>query len=66
LEKPARVALLSEKIPFVKPRLKVKTGDKVKVGTPVFEDKRNPNLVFLSPGGGKIANIDLGLRRVIK
>lgn len=66
LEKPARVALLPEKIPFVKPRLKVKIGDKVKVGTPVFEDKRNPNLIFLSPGGGKIANIDLGPRRVIK
>jgi Na+-transporting NADH:ubiquinone oxidoreductase subunit A len=66
LGKPARVALLPEKIPFVKPRLKVKIGDKVKVGTPVFEDKRNPNLIFLSPGGGNIATIDLGPRRVIK
>lgn len=66
LGKPAQVALLPEKIPFVKPRLKVKIGDKVKIGTPVFEDKRNPNLIFLSPGGGKIASIDLGPRRVIK
>lgn len=66
LGKPDQVALLPERIPFVKPRLKVKIGDKVKVGTPVFEDKRNPNLIFLSPGGGKIATIDLGPRRVIR
>ena len=36
LEKPTRVALLPERIPFVKPRLKVKIGDQVKVGTPIF------------------------------
>ena len=52
LEKPAQVALLPEKIPFVKPRLKVKIGDKVKVGTPVFEDKRNSNLTFFIAGRG--------------
>lgn len=66
LEKPARVALLPERIPFVKPRLKVKVDDPVKVGSPVFEDKRNSQLVFLSPGGGRIADIDYGPRRVIK
>ncbi|HUV78683.1 MAG TPA: Na(+)-translocating NADH-quinone reductase subunit A [Desulfobacterales bacterium] len=66
LEKPARVALLPERIPFVKPRLKVKVDDPVKVGSPVFEDKRNSQLVFLSPGGGRIAKIDYGPRRVIR
>ncbi len=66
LEKPARVALLPERIPFVKPRLKVKVDDPVKVGSIVFEDKRNSQLVFLSPGGGRIAKIKYGPRRVIK
>jgi Na+-transporting NADH:ubiquinone oxidoreductase subunit A len=66
LAKPARVAFLPEKIPFVKPRLKVKVDDTVKVGSPVFEDKRNSQLVFLSPGGGRIVKIDYGPRRVIK
>ncbi|MBW2681595.1 MAG: hypothetical protein JRD01_12775 [Deltaproteobacteria bacterium] len=37
---------------FVKPRLKVKTGDNIKVGTPVFEDKRNSNLTFFIAGRG--------------
>ncbi|MBW2644384.1 MAG: 4Fe-4S dicluster domain-containing protein [Deltaproteobacteria bacterium] len=63
---PTSVALLPERIPFVKPRLKVKVADQVKVGSPVFEDKRNPDLVFLSPGGGRITKIDFGPRRVIK
>ncbi|MBW2604289.1 MAG: 4Fe-4S dicluster domain-containing protein [Deltaproteobacteria bacterium] len=66
LEKPTRVALLPERIPFIKPRLKVKVGDLVKVGSLVFEDKRNPDVIFLSPGGGRIGKIDYGPRRVIK
>ena len=66
LGRPTSVALLPERIPFVKPRLKVKVADQVKVGSPVFEDKRNPDLVFLSPGGGRITKIDFGPRRVIK
>jgi Na+-transporting NADH:ubiquinone oxidoreductase subunit A len=64
--KPSRVALLPERIPFVKPRLKVKVGDKVKMGTPIFEDKRNPDVIFLSPAGGEIVQINFGPRRVIK
>jgi len=66
LEKPTRVALLPERIPFVKPRLKVKIGDQVKIGTPLIEDKRDPDVFFLSPGGGRIAQIDFGPRRVIR
>lgn len=66
LGKPAQVALLPARIPFVKPRLKVQIGNQVKIGSPVFEDKRNPDLSFLSPGGGKIAQINFGPRRVIK
>ncbi len=66
LEKPTTVAVLPERIPFIRPRLKVKVDDQVKVGTPVFEDKRNPDLVFLSPGGGRVVKIDYGPRRVIR
>ncbi len=66
LEKPTRVALLPERIPFIKPRLKVKVDDQVNVGSPVFEDKRNPDFIFLSPGSGRISKIDYGPRRIIK
>jgi len=66
LDKPSHVAVLPEKIPFIKPRLKVQVKDRVKVGTPLFEDKRNPDIKFLSPGGGEVARIDFGPRRVIR
>ncbi len=66
LTKPEKVAVLPERIPFIKPRLKVAWGDKVKIGTPLFEDKRNPDIVFLSPGCGRIEAINFGKRRVIK
>ncbi|MBC8393609.1 MAG: Na(+)-translocating NADH-quinone reductase subunit A [Deltaproteobacteria bacterium] len=66
LSSPERVAVLPERIPFVKPRLLVEVGDNVKVGTALFEDKRNADLKFLSPGGGEVAEINFGPRRVIR
>jgi Na+-transporting NADH:ubiquinone oxidoreductase subunit A len=66
LPKPSHVAALPEKIPFIKPRLLKKVGDRVNIGSPLFEDKRNQHLRFLSPGGGEITDIRFGPRRVIK
>jgi Na+-transporting NADH:ubiquinone oxidoreductase subunit A len=66
LKKPSHVACLPEKIPFVKPRLKVERGHRVRIGTVLFEDKRNPGIKFLSPGGGVVSDIRFGPRRVIE
>lgn len=66
LDKPSHVACLPEKIPFVKPRLKIRSGDRVKIGSCLFEDKRRPDLKFLSPASGEIVEIDYGPRRVIR
>ena len=66
LSSPSQVAVLPEHIPFVKPRLHVAQGDAVRIGSPLFEDKRNPRIRFLSPGGGRIAHIQLGPRRIIQ
>lgn len=63
---PTHVAFLPERIPYIKPRLLVKTGGRVKTGTPLVEDKRNPDIQFMSPGSGIIESIDFGPRRVIK
>lgn len=65
-ETPDRVALVPEKIPFVKPRLKIKEGHRVQIGSVICEDKRNPAVRFLSPGGGTVSEIAFGPRRVIK
>lgn len=66
LSEPTRLGFLPDRIRFVKPRLLVEPDMAVKVGTPLMEDKRDPNLKFLSPGGGKIERITFGPRRVIR
>jgi len=63
---PTHVALLPERIRFAKPRLKVGVGDRVDVGSALIEDKRNTDIRYLSPGGGTIAEINYGSRRVIR
>ena len=65
-EQPSQVGLIPEQIAFVKPRLLVKEGDSVAIGTPLIEDKRDPRIRFLSPGGGRIGRIEFGPRRIIR
>ena len=62
---PSRVAFLPERIPFIKPRLEVRTGDAVRIGSPLFYDKRTPEMHYRSPGAGTISDIRYGPRRVI-
>jgi Na+-transporting NADH:ubiquinone oxidoreductase subunit A len=66
LPDPPQVAMLPEHIPHIKPRLHVAEGDTVKIGSVLFEDKRNPRFLFLSPGGGTVRRIQFGPRRVIQ
>jgi Na+-transporting NADH:ubiquinone oxidoreductase subunit A len=65
-EPPTHLALVPEHIPFVKLRLKIKKGDRVALGSPLAEDKRNAAIQFLSPGGGRVVDICFGERRVIQ
>jgi Na+-transporting NADH:ubiquinone oxidoreductase subunit A len=66
LPRPARVAVVPERLRFVKPRLKVKVGDRVKVGSVLFEDKRHPGVSYRSPGAGAVSSIVFGPRRVVR
>lgn len=66
LSDPSQLALLPEHIPHIKPRLKVAEGDKVQIGSLLFEDKRQARFKFLSPAGGVISRIQFGPRRVIQ
>lgn len=65
-EKPDTVAVLPDRIPLIRPRLLVREGDSVKLGDPLFEDKRKPDFIFRSPGGGVVSEIVFGPRRVIR
>jgi Na+-transporting NADH:ubiquinone oxidoreductase subunit A len=63
LPRPARLAAVAERLRFVRPRLAVKVGDRVKVGSLLFTDKRRPELQFRSPGGGTVCALHYGQRR---
>ena len=60
------VALLGEEYAGMRPSMKVKEGDAVKKGQVLFEDKKNPGVVFTAPASGKIAAIHRGEKRVLQ
>ena len=60
------VAILPNDFRGVKPKLLVKEGDKVNIGSPLFFNKINPEVKWASPGSGKVKDIVYGPRRVIE
>jgi Na+-transporting NADH:ubiquinone oxidoreductase subunit A len=65
-EQPKTVALHPQHVPFMRPRLAVKTGDRVAIGDVICTEKSNPQIRFLSPGGGRVDAIHYGPRRVLQ
>ena len=66
LSKPRSVGLLGPDYNGMKPTMLVNTGDKVKLGQGLFEDKKNPGVIFTSPAGGIIQAINRGARRKLQ
>ncbi len=60
------VALLGTDVHSLQPRLAVKVGDRVRLGQTLFTDKRNPGVVFTSPGAGRVSAINRGARRTLQ
>lgn len=52
--------------PMLVPRLLVKPGDAVQAGTPLFCDKKDPRVLFVSPVSGTVADVVRGARRRIE
>ena len=50
----------------IKPKLNIKEGDNVRVGTLLFFDKKNHLNKFLSPVSGVVKQIILGPKRVVE
>ena len=50
----------------IKPKLLVKQDDAISVGSPIFFDKLNPDVKFVSPVSGIVSEIQFGERRVIE
>ena len=60
------VAILGDDYIGLKPTMLVEEGDEVKLGQALFEDKKNPGVIFTSPAGGKIESINRGERRALQ
>ena len=58
-----KAAILSNDFIGMKPTMLVKTGEKVKLGQKIIEDKKNPGVFFTSPCGGEVSSINRGDKR---
>ncbi len=59
------VALLGGDYLGLRPALLVKEGEGVKLGQPLFADRRHPEILFASPGSGTVREINRGPRRAL-
>ena len=61
-----RVAIVGSDYPGMKPTMLVQEGDQVKLGQPLFADKKNEGVLFTAPGSGVVTQINRGERRVFQ
>jgi Na+-transporting NADH:ubiquinone oxidoreductase subunit A len=60
------VAVLGNEYVGMRPTMLVEEGQKVKLGQPLFSDKKNPGVLFTSPGAGTVKAINRGAKRVLQ
>ena len=60
------VAILGNEYVGMKPTMMVEEGQKVKLGQPLFTDKKNPGVQFTSPGAGIVKAINRGAKRALQ
>ncbi|GAB82759.1 Na(+)-translocating NADH-quinone reductase subunit A [Shimwellia blattae] len=60
------VAVLGEEYVGMRPSMRVQEGDQVRKGQVLFEDKKNPGVLFTAPAAGRITAINRGERRVLE
>lgn len=60
------VAVMGTDIVGIRPSMHVRVGDHVKLGQPIFTDKRNPDVHFTANGTGTVMAINRGARRSLQ
>lgn len=60
------VAILGDDYVGMRPSMMVQEGDRVVKGQALFEDKKNPGVMFTAPACGTIVAINRGERRVLR
>lgn len=61
-----RVAVTGPDYVGMKPTILVEVGEKVLLGQPLFEDKKNPGVKFVAPAAGVVASINRGEKRAFR
>ncbi len=61
----ASVALLGRDFTGISPVLQVQEGDRVKLGQPLFANRKIPDILYTSPGSGIVTEINRGARRAL-
>jgi len=57
------VAISALDIPYIRPKLLVQKNERVQTGSPIFCDKRDKTIHYVSPATGTIKEIQFGQRR---
>lgn len=60
------VALIGNDYVGMKPTMRVREGDRVKLGQVLFEDKKTPGVLYTAPAAGTVSAINRGERRVLQ
>ena len=63
---PSSIYFHPSSIKNIKTKLLIKEGDSVKVGSPLFYDKKNEKALFVSTCSGKVRKIQFGPRRIVE
>ncbi|MEB6380651.1 Na(+)-translocating NADH-quinone reductase subunit A [Leclercia adecarboxylata] len=63
---PRHVAILGDDYVGMRPTMLVQEGDSVIKGQALFEDKKNPGVLFTAPASGTVFAINRGERRVLQ
>lgn len=60
------VAVLGRDYIDLRPTMHVQQGDRVRLGQPLFSDRRRPGVTVTAPGAGTVATVRRGARRVLQ
>lgn len=63
---PRHVAIMGDDYIGMRPTMLVQEGDSVTKGQALFEDKKNPGVLFTAPASGTVVAIHRGERRVLQ
>jgi Na+-transporting NADH:ubiquinone oxidoreductase subunit A len=60
------VAVLGRDYLDLRPSMHVQEGDRVRLGQPLFSDRRRPGVTVTAPGAGTVTTVRRGARRVLQ